>query len=190
MRKGVKQIPPETEILICSHNNLEQLPTLPENLRVLNCSHNELTVLGPVNRKLIYLDATHNNLQSFPDITNMINIYERNMNNNHYDPINAIVLLKHNPFMDKMKEMKKYHSFIKQKDEHLHQLYSISNHYLRTNYNMNNVNTKEYIKMNMLGKTRGTMNKLPEPMVHHISSYLFGKAGNKSKRKTKRKYKV
>lgn len=186
---SLKKIPRETEILICSHNHLEKLPKLPENLRVLNCSHNELTILGPVNRKLIYLDATHNNLQKFPNITNMIMIYEDNMNN-HYDPINAIVLLKHNPFMNKMKELKKYHSFIKQKDEHLemHQQITMSNHNLVTNYNISNVNTKEYKKMSTIGKTRGTMNKLPDPIVNHISSYLFGKAGNKTKRKNKRKY--
>ena len=42
----------------------------------------------------------------------MINIYEDNRNNNNYDTIQAKVLLKYNPFMNKMR---KYHSFIKQK---------------------------------------------------------------------------
>jgi len=190
----LKKIPPETEILICSHNNLEKLPTLPENLRVLNCSHNKLTILGPINRKLIHLDATHNNLQRFPDITNMIKIYEDNRNNN-YNPIQAKVLLKHNPFMNKMKEMKKYHSFIKQKNEHLeqHQEKFMTNNHLITNYNMHNFNKKEYNKISTLGKTRGTINNLPNPLIKHINSYLYGKAGNKtmkSKRKSKRKSKV
>ena len=85
---------------------------MKENLRVLNCYHNQLTTIGPIHRKLIYLDATHNNLQTFPNITNMINIYEDNRNNNNYDTIQAKVLLKYNPFMNKMR---KYHSFIKQK---------------------------------------------------------------------------
>lgn len=177
----LREIPPETELFICSHNHLTKLPTLPENLRVLNCSHNQLTSIGPVNRKLIYLDATHNNLQTFPNITNMIEIYEDNRNN-HYDPIHAKVLLKYNPFMTKMKEMKKYDSFIKQKNKHLeqHQYTFATNNHLITNHHMNNVNKEQYKKFITLGKKKGNIiEKLPNNIKPFIENFLYGRrAGN------------
>lgn len=185
----LREIPPETEVFICSHNHLKQLPTLPENLRVLDCSHNQLTSIGPVNRKLIYLDATHNNLQTFPNITNMINIYGDNRNNTYYDPIKAKVLLKYNPFMTKMKEIKKYDSFIKQKNEHLeeHQSHFTTNNHLKTNYHMNNVNVGEYKKFITLGKKKGKITrKVPDNMMDSIQDYLYGRrAGNQHSKSRK-----
>jgi Leucine-rich repeat (LRR) protein len=188
----LREIPSETEVFICSHNYLTKLPTLPENLRVLNCSHNQLTSIGPVNRKLIYLDATHNNLQTFPNITNMIEIYEDNRNN-HYDPIHAKVLLKYNPFMKKMKEMKKYDSFIKQKNQHLaqHQDIFMTNNYLTTNHHMNNVNVGEYKKFITLGKKKGNITKkVPDNMMDSIQEYLYGRRGGNQHIKSRKMNKL
>lgn len=51
----------------CSHNNLEELPDLPESLNKLYCQNNKLTKLPELPKNLTRLDCSSNNLEELPE---------------------------------------------------------------------------------------------------------------------------
>ena len=68
-----KNIPPGTKSIICSYNEWETLPILPEDLEKLDCSYNELTVID-IPESIEELTCDSNKLISLPELPNLISL--------------------------------------------------------------------------------------------------------------------
>ena len=83
--EGIKSLPDLTRFknlkkLICSHNQLTSLPTLPQNLQILICDNNLLTYLPTLPQNLQILYCYNNKLTSLPTLPQ--NLKELNCYNN------------------------------------------------------------------------------------------------------------
>jgi Leucine-rich repeat (LRR) protein len=71
--EGIKSLPDLTRFknlkkLICSHNQLTSLPTLPQNLQILICDNNQLTSLPTLPQNIEKLYCYNNKLTSLPTL--------------------------------------------------------------------------------------------------------------------------
>jgi Leucine-rich repeat (LRR) protein len=60
--------------LDCSHNQLHELPTLPDELIELDCSHNQLDDLPTMPRELITLNCSYNKFHDLPHLNDNLEI--------------------------------------------------------------------------------------------------------------------
>jgi len=65
---GTEEIPENTTILRCNHNQLTSLTALPGGLKELYCSYNQLTSLPELPVGLQRLNCNHNQLTSLPEL--------------------------------------------------------------------------------------------------------------------------
>jgi Leucine-rich repeat (LRR) protein len=77
--EGIKSLPDLTRFknlkkLICSHNQLTSLPTLPQNLQILICDNNLLTYLPTLPQNLQELYCSYNKLTSLPTLPQNLQI--------------------------------------------------------------------------------------------------------------------
>ena len=57
----------------CHHNNLTELPNLPNSLEILHVSYNKLTKLPDLPNSLTHLYCNHNNLTELLNLPNSLN---------------------------------------------------------------------------------------------------------------------
>jgi len=91
--EGIKSLPDLTRFknlkkLICSHNQLTSLPTLPQNLQILICDNNLLTYLPTLPQNLQILYCYNNKLTSLPTLPQ--NLKELNCYNNKLNLLSTL----------------------------------------------------------------------------------------------------